>query len=132
MYARLLVAMERERDFLVIAIASLVANVLLNLYWIPRIGIDGAAWATIVSYGLNVLLYYAYAWRRGVRVELRRSSMAPALALGAALLMSRMLDGEWTRAFMMLSAWLVVSLLLGAFHISDIRRALGAVVSRIR
>ncbi len=36
---------------------GLVAEVLLNLAWIPRFGPTGAAWATTISYGLSSALW---------------------------------------------------------------------------
>jgi len=42
-------------------LAAVVTNVILNLFWIPRYGIVGAAWASTVSYTvlfLGVLFFY--------------------------------------------------------------------------
>jgi O-antigen/teichoic acid export membrane protein len=39
-----------------ISIASAVLNVALNLWWIPLAGIQGAAYATVVSYAVSALL----------------------------------------------------------------------------
>lgn len=39
-----------------VTVAALVANVLLNLWWLPRFGIAGAAYATIAAYGLAIVL----------------------------------------------------------------------------
>jgi len=39
-----------------ISVLTLATNVTLNLYWIPRSGITGAAWASTVSYGITWLV----------------------------------------------------------------------------
>lgn len=41
---------------LVRTIGGGVVNVLLNLYWIPKYGIIGAAWATVISYSISTML----------------------------------------------------------------------------
>ncbi len=43
-----------------IALAGFVANLTLNLWWIPRFGIAGAAWASSAAYGLMALLDFLY------------------------------------------------------------------------
>lgn len=35
---------------------SVVSNILLNIFWIPRWGIEGAAWATTISYTITLLI----------------------------------------------------------------------------
>lgn len=42
---------------------SLVCNVLLNLWWIPKFGLVGAALASSVSYGLSAFLFIAWICR---------------------------------------------------------------------
>jgi O-antigen/teichoic acid export membrane protein len=46
-----LIAAGRQVTFTLIALCGLVVNVLLNLTWIPSYGIEGAAWATVVTEG---------------------------------------------------------------------------------
>jgi O-antigen/teichoic acid export membrane protein len=49
-----------------IAIVSGVAfalNLVLNFWWIPRLGMYGAAYATLLAYGVEALLMYRYAQR---------------------------------------------------------------------
>lgn len=38
-----------------VSVCTLVTNVMLNILWIPRHGIAGAAWASTVSYGVALL-----------------------------------------------------------------------------
>ncbi|MDD5638553.1 MAG: flippase [Candidatus Pacebacteria bacterium] len=44
-----------------ISIASVVLNIILNILWIPKFGIIGAAWATAISYSviflINIFVY---------------------------------------------------------------------------
>ena len=44
-----------------ISIIALIVNIILNIIWIPKFGIEGAAWASTISYGLTfvgrVLIY---------------------------------------------------------------------------
>jgi len=40
----------REKQLAALQGAGLLLNVLLNLWWVPRFGIVGAAWATVVSH----------------------------------------------------------------------------------
>ncbi len=42
--------------FPVITISAALMNVVLNILWIPRFGVIGAAWATVVGYGVMALL----------------------------------------------------------------------------
>ncbi len=84
MIARLLLAIEAERDFALVAGVSLLVNLALNLVWIPRLGIEGAALATLTAYGANLALYFVVAAHRGRRVPLGRSVVGPLGAVVAA------------------------------------------------
>lgn len=79
------------------------ANVLLNVLWIPRFGILGAAWATVAGYGTMALMgvYFAhkhypipYEWSRLLRIAAAAalayglSRLAPSDLLGAVLVKS--------------------------------------------
>jgi O-antigen/teichoic acid export membrane protein len=131
-FARLLVALERERDFLLIGILSLLCNFTLNLVWIPRYGIDGAALATVLSYVLNSLLYYGYSFAQGVRVPLLRASAGNLAAFFAALVVGYRLSNAKSLAeagsqFLlpstiaaMLLTWLLVAILLRALGWRDL------------
>lgn len=71
-----------------VSLAAAIANFALNLLWIPRFGLLGAAWATLLAYGLGLVL----SWWLGRRVF--PLPMLPADALkpvGAALIMSLVL-----------------------------------------
>ena len=54
----------RLRD---IALTSAVANLLLNVALVPFFGISGAAWATLIAYGLMSVLLWTVIRRHGYR-----------------------------------------------------------------
>ncbi|MDD2768987.1 MAG: polysaccharide biosynthesis C-terminal domain-containing protein [Methylococcus sp.] len=59
----------------------------LNIYWIPRFGYMGAAWATLACYGsMAVLSYLLGRFFYPVRYDLKRLLGYPALAIGIWLL----------------------------------------------
>ena len=43
-----------------ITLSAATLNVILNILWIPRFGIDGAAWATVAGYGLMAALGFYF------------------------------------------------------------------------
>ena len=43
-----------------ITLSAATLNVVLNILWIPRFGIDGAAWATVAGYGLMAALGFYF------------------------------------------------------------------------
>jgi O-antigen/teichoic acid export membrane protein len=54
----------KKSSFIFVASGSAFAlNLALNLWWIPLLGMYGAAYATFVAYGLEALLMYYYAQR---------------------------------------------------------------------
>lgn len=115
MMARLLFSIDREADFLRIGGVSLVCNIALNAWWIPRLGIEGAAWATVTSYVVNVLLYLWFAGIRGYRVPVLRSVLVPGLAvLGAAGVAAWALPrGDLPASAAAIVAWILVLVALG-------------------
>lgn len=59
-----------------------VANVVLNLVWVPAYGIQGAAWATVVSYVLaSYLSCLVGARTRAAGAQMTRAILAPVLFL---------------------------------------------------
>lgn len=54
---------ERSRPILYTSAAALAANLILNFLWIPRWGMHGAAYATIVGYTLEALMMFTFAQR---------------------------------------------------------------------
>lgn len=88
--------------FPVMTLAAAVLNVVLNILWIPRFGVEGAAWATVAGYGLMALMgiYFGnkhypipFEWSRLLRI-----SLAAALAFSLSLLAPGEWPSEWKRA----------------------------------
>jgi O-antigen/teichoic acid export membrane protein len=69
---------QRLRAALQVFIA--IANVLINLWWIPRWGWKGAAWSSLVSDGALAVLMYLAALLLS-RAEVRRSAQSSAAAI---------------------------------------------------
>jgi len=72
-----------------VMLPAAMANVLLNLWWIPLHGLVGAAWATVVSYGLALLLsiflgrrafVLGFPWHDASKVLIAAGGMAIAVA----------------------------------------------------
>jgi O-antigen/teichoic acid export membrane protein len=56
-----LVAVHRQKQDFIITLCAAIVNIILNFFTIPRFGILGAAYATVISQCLNVLATYVYA-----------------------------------------------------------------------
>jgi O-antigen/teichoic acid export membrane protein len=125
MIARLLLALEAERDFAVVAALSLLANLWLNLLLIPRMGIDGAAVATLLSYALNLACYFLAVSLRGYRVPLRHAALGPIGAGIVAALVAQQTAASsgLVTASAMAGAWIVALLLLRGIRRDDYHRA---------
>lgn len=85
-YLHVLVALNRQRALIGIALSSVAVNVALNLYLIPHYSYTGAAWATVTSELFAVLAVIGMAHRAfGLRLEyglFSRISLPAVLALG--------------------------------------------------
>jgi O-antigen/teichoic acid export membrane protein len=90
----LLVAGGQQAAFLLLMVAGASANILLNLWWIPRAGIVGAAWATLATEAMTVAVSYLVVRRRlalslhlgfVARVSLATAGMALGVVLAASL-----------------------------------------------
>lgn len=55
----MLIAQNNQRINLLFAMVSMMVNVVLNILWIPLLGIKGAAWASLVAYGVGFPMAYA-------------------------------------------------------------------------
>jgi O-antigen/teichoic acid export membrane protein len=76
---------QRTRDTLLITLIMAIANVLLNLGFVPRYGASAAAWTALASFGLGAAISY-YWGRRHWGMPALGGSAAKALvvAVGAA------------------------------------------------
>jgi O-antigen/teichoic acid export membrane protein len=126
MMVRLLFAAEREKDLLPVGALGILCNVVLNALWIPRLGIEGAALATVVSYGVTLALYYLFAARAGYRVPLWSSSGGAllSLALAAAVAQALPVEGPASRAGAAAATWVVSLALLRVTGPAQLREGL--------
>ncbi len=88
--------------FPVMTLSAAVLNVVLNILWIPRFGVEGAAWATVAGYGLMALMgiYFGhkhypipFEWSRLLRIV-----TAAALAFSVSLLAPVEWPAGWKEA----------------------------------
>ncbi len=90
-FYNVLIAIDRQRDLLVIGVVGLCLNVALNLVLIPRYSYNGAAITTVISEAFVLATSYAVARRRyDFQLELgfvgrALGAAAPAAAVAAAL-----------------------------------------------
>jgi O-antigen/teichoic acid export membrane protein len=76
----------------VMTIVSALLNVGLNLWWIPRWGALGSAWATVASYlVLLCLAYFLGRYWQQVRYPFARYGLASGLIFGGAVLSTYLL-----------------------------------------
>lgn len=95
MFASGLYLRRRTRLMPVLTLTAAAANLLLNLMLIPRIGIMGAAWATLGAYGILAFLTALAAQREGVlQLDLVRVALVGLVALAAVLLARVGLNGS--------------------------------------
>jgi O-antigen/teichoic acid export membrane protein len=52
----------RIRDIFVYNLLSMLANITLNLILIPKFGLIGAAWATLLSYSMGPIIFGIFVW----------------------------------------------------------------------
>jgi O-antigen/teichoic acid export membrane protein len=76
----------QKRSGMIVALvaASAVANLVLNLALVPRLGIEGAAIATLLSYALLAGLSL-HVGRGALRIPLPVASLAKFVAIGAVM-----------------------------------------------
>jgi O-antigen/teichoic acid export membrane protein len=79
-FGPVLLAMHLQRLDLVITICMAGLNVFLNLLWIPWVGIAGAAWATLASYGAPLGIGLCIRRIRGVTLTAIANMYRPLLA----------------------------------------------------
>jgi O-antigen/teichoic acid export membrane protein len=94
----LLLAAGHQRLMMRISMGGAALNVALNLWWVPRLGIEGAAWATVVTEILVLSCAAVSVWRRtGVRFTpsvLLRPLLCAAGAFALLSLLLPRLDGS--------------------------------------
>jgi len=104
---QLLVAGGQQTAHLVLLVGGAVANVALNLWWIPTWGIVGAAWATLCAEaGILVASYWTVRTRLGLELQWGFAIRAAAATAGMAVV---------TAAAASLGPWLSVAMGAGAY-----------------
>lgn len=78
-----LFVIEKGKAVAIILAGALVTNIILNATLVPWIGLQGAVWATAISYLLVLLGNYAFMARNGYRID---SSLVWVTALPASML----------------------------------------------
>jgi O-antigen/teichoic acid export membrane protein len=117
-----LLARNRQRETAYIAGGSLIVNVTLNLWLIPKGGITGAAAASLGSYAAIPILALLVPRIRSVGVAALRTLCRPVVAMGmtAAVLWSvspRPLVG----VLLIMVAYPVAAMIVGCFGVKDLR-----------
>jgi O-antigen/teichoic acid export membrane protein len=83
-------ARNRHHKLLYISLSSLVLNVLLNLFAIPRWGVNGSASATVISEAFVLGgTYLVFRQGVGIRMAVVRPLLRPAVAAGIAIAVFR-------------------------------------------
>jgi O-antigen/teichoic acid export membrane protein len=87
LFAAALYVARRTRAVPIVTLGAAAVNLVANAVLIPRMGMLGAAWATIAAYGvLAIGTLVASRWRAAARFEIGSITLATALAAGAALM----------------------------------------------
>lgn len=121
-----LAVMQERKTTLIMgaSFAALVVNTVLNFALIPRWGMYGAAYATLVAYALEALVMYIFA-QRTFRLDYHLVRMFAAMGVFAAVLSFTQI--RWsppTRPLAMAGAWVISFGLLAALGQERITRYL--------
>ncbi len=146
--SRVLLVSDRERDFIPIALVTMVIGIGANLLLIPRYSYTGAAAASIFTLGVSAALHVFYCRRAAVAVPLLRavagSTLGVLAAWTATVLIVKLLfpgwDPRWTAlpgipgwgpALAMVGLWLVLIpplvLVMRVATPADVRQLVGLV-----
>jgi O-antigen/teichoic acid export membrane protein len=129
---RLLLIDDRQRRLFSFLLTSTTANILLNLYLIPRLGIEGAAIARVSSTLILFVFCFQHAFRRHVARGIQGAMLRPALAtllMAAAIYPLR----EWPLAIPIAAAILVYGialLLTGSVSRAELRYVYSVLAGR--
>lgn len=115
----LLSSNNQRLDFFVILISA-ISNIILNLILIPRYGIQGAAYATLVSYGLYIITALFIPKIRAFSIEIIRSFFKPGLASAIMGIILYILDmNMWLSLAAGFTLYLALHFLLRGFNRQD-------------
>jgi O-antigen/teichoic acid export membrane protein len=89
-----LVIEKKTRDMAIVFVYAAVVNVALNMILLPRVGVAGAAWATLASYVVCVAFLIRSSFRYlPLRLRPRRLAM-PLVAMSVAAFLASQIDFE--------------------------------------
>ena len=115
------------------AVCGAVANVLLNLWLIPRFEALGSSWATVVSYSLsNIFFLLVFVDLRPLILKGLRISVFPLLlALAITLFLHSISLGLWFKLAIAVLAYPLGAFFLGAIGKSDVQRFLQIIKAKV-
>jgi O-antigen/teichoic acid export membrane protein len=112
-----------------LVVIACVANLALNVILLPRIGISGAAWATLISYGLLVVLMGRVSFRLlPLRINYRSIALA---AVAASVAMSVAIPVHLQHAFLNVVVRTITIALLYTGFLVAVDEQVRAVASRL-
>ena len=126
---------KRTQQQVVVVLIAAVVNVVLNMWWIPLFGLLGAAYATVVAYGLALYL----SWLLGRRIfplplpfdQIAKIVMAT-LGMVVALWIVMEQRGGWALFQQVFCGGLVYGMLLLALNVADCQSYVKHAVVRLR
>lgn len=118
-----------------VALAAAIANIILNLLWIPRLGVIGAAYATVIAYALGLFLSYALG-RSIFKLPLPIWDIAKiaVATLGMTLALAPVvsLRGGWILAGQVAWGAVVFGILLWLFDVGQIRFVISKLLRNVQ
>jgi O-antigen/teichoic acid export membrane protein len=127
-YGTPIVAWQCDKVYTLILVIGAVLNIVLNFVLIPEYGIEGAAWATLITQmtvwlGVMILARKAFNLRH-LNIQLRALGVTLVSALPVYLLWQSEADLDWTTSLMAAVGYLVSYVLLSQLvGVIDLRKA---------
>jgi len=115
-----LVSSNNQRLNFFVILISAISNIILNLILIPRYGIQGAAYATLISYGLYIITALFIPKIRIFSIEIIRSFFKPGLAAAVmGIILYTLNMNMWLSLAAGFVLYLVIYFLLRGFNRQD-------------
>jgi O-antigen/teichoic acid export membrane protein len=107
------VSLNKHHKIVYISIGSLLLNIVLNLFLIPRYSIAGAAWATVISEFISLIVIYIYFKREtGISVRWVKALLKPLVASVLTLVLVELLHFLWSSTFALIDLFAAGILIL--------------------
>jgi O-antigen/teichoic acid export membrane protein len=132
--SRLVIVSGHQTPAAIFLFFGMAANILTNLVLIPRSGIVGAAWARVLSAAVFAVINGVFVYVRVSRINplpIVARLLIAGLAMAGLILGLRAIN-VWLALFLGLCGFVLVSLAVHLVPVSDQRRLLQLVRSRIR